>query len=618
MQTKRVPTTLPELFLMRAESAPGVEAVRYKKDGRWTPILWRDLEARVRGAARGLADWLPAEAKVAILSENCPEWWIADLAVLCLGGVTVPIYPTNPDKDVAYILNDSGARILFVSGEAQLEKIRRLRAAGRVPRLERVVSFDPMEPEGGWLLSLDALATRNPDAPDAVEARSERVRPEQLATLIYTSGTTGEPKGVMLSHKNIVSNVLGAYVVLDYIDLPERLMLSFLPLSHSFERTIGFYTAIHHRFTVAFAESVQTLVSDMGEVHPTLLVSVPRIYEKLYSRVMESASRGLKRRILDWSLRVGGREAAHRLADEPVPALLATEERLARRLVFEKIHQTLGGRLKYAISGGAPLAPEVAEFLNAIGLTVFEGYGLTETSPIVAANRPGANRVGTVGTPWPDVEVRIAPEPGREKDGEVLVRGPNVMMGYYNKPDETRAAIDEEGWFHTGDIGFVDETGMLHITDRKKELIKTSGGKYVAPQPIENALKVATIVEQAVLVGDKRPYCVALLVPSFEALEAHLGRSVSRENAALNTDKDVRRAFQEIVDEVNHDLGRWEQVKRFHLLSHEMTQETGELTPTLKLKRRVVEAAHGDAIEAMYEAAPPQAERRREMAESPK
>ncbi len=463
-----------------------------------------------------------------------------------------------------------------------------------------MVVFDEVAPEGGWLLSLSALQTRNTAAEDPIDKRSPAIAPDDLATLIYTSGTTGEPKGVMLSHRNICTNAVGGWVVMDYIDLPERLLLSFLPLSHSLERTVGYYVAIYHRFAVAFAQSVSTLVQDMGEVHPTMLISVPRIYEKLYTRVMESASTGVKKRILDWALSVGKREAAYRLAGKQMPALLAAEHRLAGRLVFDKIHETLGGRLQYAISGGAPLAPEIAEFLNAVGLTVFEGYGLTETSPIAAANRPGANKPGTVGLPWPDVEVRIAPEPERERDGEILIRGPNVMMGYYNKPEATKAVIDRDGWLHTGDIGFIDEQGMLRITDRKKELIKTSGGKYVAPAPIENALKVAPIVEQAVVVGDRRKYCVALMVPNYEALSAHLGRPAPKDHAQLNSDPEIRQLFQAVVDQVNKDLGTWEQIKRFHLLPEELTQETGELTPTLKVKRRVVDEKYEAQIREMY------------------
>jgi long-chain acyl-CoA synthetase len=596
------PRIIPELFFNRTRASAAEKALLHKRGGSWHPITWGELEQRVREIARGISDWVGPKEMVSILSENRPEWWMADLAVLSLGGVTAPIYPTNPPKEIAYILNDCGAKLVFVSTVDQLKKIRALRAENKIPGVRWIIVSDEFTPEPGeeGVLALSTVASRNAAAPDPISARLAALGPEDLATLIYTSGTTGEPKGVMLSHRNLISNTLGAHVLIDKMELPERIMLSFLPLSHSLERTAGYYVAIHYGFTVAFAESVQKLVDNMSEVRPTMLVSVPRIYEKLYAKVMEGARAGLKRKLILWALSVGKQHASYRLAGRRAPGMLELEYKLATKLVFSKVHKKLGGRLKYAISGGAALAREIAEFLGAIGLSICEGYGLSETSPVLAANRPDAVRLGSVGPAWPGVELKIQPEPDRERDGEILARGEPIMMGYYGKPEDTAEAIDKDGWFHTGDIGYLDQDGFLFITDRKKELIKTAGGKYVAPQPIENRLKVHALVEQVVVIGDKRKYCVSLIVPKFEALESTLGKPLPTDRSQLNNDPQVRSLFQAALDELNKDLGSWEQIKRFHLLPAELTQETGELTPSLKVKRRIVDAKYKDLIDAMY------------------
>jgi len=594
------PRTIPEMFYNRTAATPDAPAVKIKAGGRWNPTSWKAVEDKVRTLARGIADWVEPEEIVCILSENRLEWWMADLATLSLAGASAPIYATNPPKDVAYIINDCGCKLILVSTGEQLDKIRKLKAEDKIPGLERVVVFDDVATPEDWIFPLSEVMARNADIEDPVPARMAGIDKDKLATLIYTSGTTGEPKGVMLSHWNLVSNCLGAAVVLENIDLPEKQMLSFLPLSHSFERTAGYYAAIHYGFCVAFAEGVPQLVDNMGEVSPTVLVSVPRIYEKLYGKVMAGAQSGLKRKLVLWSICVGKQHAEYRLKGRTAPWWLNFRYGIATKLVFSKLHEKLGGRLKYAISGGAPLAPEIAEFLNAVGMTVFEGYGLSETSPVLCANQPGAIKVGTVGKPWPDVEIKIAPEPDRERDGEILGRGPGIMLGYFNKPDQTAEVLEEDGWFHTGDIGYVDDEGFLHITDRKKELLKTAGGKYVAPQPIENQLKVHGLVEQAVVIGDRRKYCVALIVPAFESLEAALGKSLPIDLTELNDDPQVRSLYQAAVDGVNADLGSWETIKRFYLLPAEMSQETGELTPTLKLKRRIIDDKYKEIIDSMY------------------
>ena len=592
--------TIPEMFFNRTATSPEADAIQYKEGNRWLSITWKDLEGRVRSLARGISDWVSPGDKVCILSENRTEWWMADIATLALAGASAPIYATNPAKDVAYIINDCGCELLMVSTAEQLDKIRKLKAEEKIPNLKRVIVFDAVDAPEDWIFTLDEVLARNAEDEDPIPARMEKINKDELATLIYTSGTTGEPKGVMLSHWNLVSNVLGAHVVLEVVALPVKKMLSFLPLSHSFERTAGYYAGIHYGFTTAFAESVLKLVDNMGEVSPTVLVSVPRIYEKLYGKVMAGAQSGIKRTLVLWAIKVGKEHASYRLQDKQAPWWLNFRYSIATRLVFSKLHAKLGGRLQFAISGGAPLAAEIANFLNAAGLTVFEGYGLSETSPVICANQPGAIRVGTVGKPWPDTEIKIAPEPDRERDGEIMARGPQIMMGYFNKPEQTAEVLEEDGWFHTGDIGYLDDDGFLHITDRKKELLKTAGGKYVAPQPIENNLKVHGLVEQAVVIGDRRKYCVGLIVPAFEALELALGHELPIDLTELNDNPQVRSLYQAAIDGVNQDLGSWETIKRFYLLPAELSQETGELTPTLKLKRRIIDDKYKEIIDSMY------------------
>jgi long-chain acyl-CoA synthetase len=592
--------TIPELFFTRAREFGSQEALRFKRDGSWHSISWSEYADTVRRLAGGIADWVYPGDIVCILSENRPEWCFTDLAVESLGGVPAPIYASNPPKDVAYILDDTAATLLFVSNAAQLDKIRKLRSEGRIAKLERVVTFDEVETQEPWVVSLSSVLQRNADQPDPIPERLAPVRSEDMATLIYTSGTTGEPKGVMLSHRNVLSNVRGGHQLVDALDLPERRMLSFLPLAHSLERTAGFYVAIEFGFTLAFAESLAKMPENLREVQPTVLISVPRIYEKFYAKIHESASGWLHKTLLSWAVDVGRRHARELLEGRNPSGLLQLEHRVADALVLHKIRAAFGGKLRYAISGGGPLPREIGEFFHAIGLTIFEGYGLTESSPVITANRPGALRFGAVGKVWPDVEIKIEPEPGRDKDGEVLARGPNIMLGYYKKPKATLETVDPEGWLHTGDIGFIDADGFLHITDRKKDLIKTSGGKYVAPQPIENRLKLEPFVDQAIVIGDRRKYCVALLVPHLDVLSKMLGHPVPAPGVELNSDPEVQNVIQGVLDETNKDLGSWEQIKRVYLLPGELSQESGELTPTLKVKRRVVDEKFKDLIDSLY------------------
>jgi long-chain acyl-CoA synthetase len=564
-------------------------------------ISSRELFEQVRDLSLGLsALGVAAGDRVAIVSESRPEWTIADLAVLTAGAITVPVYPTLPDTQVEYILNDSGARLVVVSNEVQLRKIRAVR--DRLPRLQMTLLVDvgadgPRAPAEASLA--DAIAkghTRLMNENGLARIYRETaaaVKPDDLATLIYTSGTTGEPRGVMLTHANLVSNLVGSAAVLKVTDEDEA--LSFLPLSHAFERLV-LYLYLYEGLSISFAESIETIGRDLMAVRPTIITGVPRIYEKLQARILDAAAHGsaVSRAIFAWAIGVGTRHARVRLAGETPSPLLALQHRVADRLVFSKIRARTGGKLRLAISGSAALSPSVAEFLHAVGIPVIEGYGLTETSPVLTVNPLEAPRIGTVGRALPGVELRIA------EDGEILARGPNVMRGYYRRPDLT-AEIVRNGWLATGDIGRLDADGYLTITDRKKQLFKTSGGKYVAPQPLESLLKQDPLVAEAVVIGNGRKFVSALLVPSFPLLQkraADLGLGGAVE--ALVAHPTIHAIFDGIVRAANFRLAPHEQIRRFVLLPAEFSVDSGELTPTLKVKRHVVEERWKTEIEEIY------------------
>ena len=508
------PGTLNKLFFDAAEKFKKPDALQFKKDGAYRPISHSEVLDRVRHVARGLSSLgVRRGDRVAILSENRPEWAIADFACLTAGMTDVPIYPTLPSDQIAYILKDSGAAAIFVSNKAQAEKIREVRA--QLPALKSVIGFD--ETPGMTNMSIVELEKRGTPGENRETIATYRedallVKPDDLATIIYTSGTTGEPKGVMLTHDNIYSNVEGARKAIPFEG--EDTALSFLPLSHIFERMGGHYLMWATGTSIAYAESIDTVPVNMQEVRPTIVLSVPRLYEKMYARVLESALTGgfLKKKIFFWARGVADRWANDKLAGKTPAGLLASQYSIAQKLVFSKLKARTGARLRYFVSGGAPLAPEINKFFYAAGLEILEGYGLTETSPVIAVNTPANFRIGTVGKPIDGVEVKIA------SDGEILTRGPHVMKGYYNKPDATREAIDPDGWFHTGDIGELRD-GFLAITDRKKDIIVTAGGKNIAPQPIENKVKTNKYVSQAVMIGDKRKFPIMLIVPNWDSLE---------------------------------------------------------------------------------------------------
>jgi long-chain acyl-CoA synthetase len=506
--------TLSELFLVAA-GYDKEACLMHKVGGRYVAVSTAELVRQVRQIAKALVDCgIRPGDRVALMAENGPHWPAVDFATLCIGAALVPIYPTLLPEGAAYVARDSGSRILFVQGRERLEGLLAVR--GEMPSVERIVAIGDGAGEladaGGaaGVESIDDFMARGAGADMAwLQGMAAHAKPEDLATLIYTSGTTGDPKGVMLTHDNLVSNAVTGCEVLGLEG--SFTALSFLPLSHSFERLVD-YCFFLKGITIAYAESVQTVAANLVEVKPHVFVAVPRVYEKVMARVLENATAagGLKAKIFRWAIGVGREALPKRLAFEPV----GLKTRIADKLVFSKIRERLGGRFVFAMSGGAPLGRDVAEFFWGAGIPIYEGYGLTETSPVISVNARGATRLGTVGRPMPRIEVKIA------EDGEILSRGPNTMRGYYGKPQATAEVIDSEGWFHTGDIGHLDDGGYLVITDRKKELIVNAYGKNIAPAPIENALKASRWVSQAVVIGDRRQYLAALIVPDFDVLKA--------------------------------------------------------------------------------------------------
>jgi long-chain acyl-CoA synthetase len=600
--------TLTELFFDAVNQYGNHAAVfRHKVDGSWRDVTHKEAAARVQALALGLRELgVAAGEKVAILAETRLEWALTDYACLCARATDVPIYPTLPANQVEYILRDSGAVAVFCSTAAQVEKIRAVR--GGLPSLRHVIVFDAAPGAGvgrDGMLTLAELEARGRAAAAKYSRFNEEalaVRPADLATLIYTSGTTGQPKGVMLTHDNICSNVRAS---VDTIRVSEDdSCLALLPLSHILERMVDYYF-LHVGVTINYAESVDAFAQNLQEVRPTVVAAVPRVYEKVYARVLENAMTGsaVKRRIFQWAKRVGERWAAHRLAGIAVPLGLKVTHAIADRLVFSKLRARTGGRIKLFVSGGAPLSAEIGRFFYSAGLPVIEGYGLTETSPVLTLNPLARPKFGTVGQPIPGVQIRIA------ADGEILAKGANIMQGYYNRPAETREAIDADGWFHTGDIGELDADGYLKITDRKKDLLKTAGGKYIAPQPIENTVRLNKFVASAVVLGDQRKFPVVLVVPNFDQLErwAKERNLTYASPAGLIRLADVKAKMEREVMGGLRDLAKFEMPKKVVLIERDFTIESGELTPSLKVKRRQVEKNYKDLIDRVYAEADPTA-----------
>ena len=566
-----------------------------KAGGVWTRISTEEIETTVRRLSLGFQalGFKPGD-RLAILSENRPEWVMADYAALCARGVTVPIYTSLLPDQVRYILADAGAKIVVCSDLEMWSKIEAVRA--ELPGLERVVLIDGDPPAGTLALSDVVERGRRLEAeePGRFEATVEAAAPSELASIIYTSGTTGVPKGVMLSHANFTSNVHSLTQVIDFSAADT--VLSFLPLSHVLERTATFLF-FHVGATIAYAESIEAVAANLVEIRPTVLVSVPRLFEKIYSRIMDTILAGsrLKRAIFVWALGTGKKYAAREIAGDRVPLHLALKRAVADRLVFGKITARTGGRLRYAICGGAPLSKDIVEFFFAIGLKVLPGYGLTETAPVLTGNTPGNIRFGTVGRPITDVELRIA------EDGEILARGPNVMVGYYKNEADTREVL-KDGWLHTGDIGRIDEDGFVIITDRKKDIIVTSGGKNIAPQPIESLIQASPFIASAVVVGSSRKFVSALVVPNFEKLEAWArARALTYGDRSDLCRRPETNAF--LLDEINRvtpGLASYERIKKIAVLDRDFDIDLGEVTPTLKVRRNIVEQKYADVIESLY------------------
>lgn len=584
--------TINDLFA-RIAAAGNPRAVLWQdQSGVWKPISSDQMYQRVRALGEALLSWGAQKGdRIALIGENRWEWAVTDFATLAIGTVNVPIYPTLTGEQIRTLVQDAGCRIAIVSTRQQFDKLNAIRER---TQLERIVIMDSAEPPEGAIAFSELLAgadARDGERDPVFDALSRSVEPKDLATLIYTSGTTGEPKGVMLTHGNIAANQNVAATEFSFN--PSDACISFLPLSHITARALD-YVMYAYGAQVAYCSQFDKLPQAMREIRPTVLVGVPRVYEKIRQEVERRAALSpVKKRLLSGAVALGARHRDKVYAGgQPTSPLW----KLARKLVYSKVHEAFGGRVGVFVSGGAPLGIDIARWFAAVGIPVWEGYGLTETSPVIALNTPVSQRMGAVGKPLPNVELKFA------EDGELLVRGPAVFSGYWNKPEANIDCFDPDGWFRTGDIGHVDADGFLYITDRKKELLKTSGGKLVAPQPIENKLKSNLLVAQAALVGDKHKFVSVLISPNFAALEewARHHEIEARTRAALVADQRVVALYGEIVREANTGLANFETLKRFRVVADEWSQDTGELTPSMKLKRRVITARYAAVVDALY------------------
>lgn len=561
--------------------------MQIKRDGRWVPISARELYRDVIGTAKTLRNWgIRRGDRVAILAENRPEWAIADYATMLIGAVVVPVYPTLTAEQIAWLLRDAGVRIIFLSTLEQLNKIKAVRGG---TSLEQVVIMDDVQTtDAVRMRTITETGRAERDAEFDAEAR--KITPSDLATIIYTSGTTGQQKGAMLSHGNLAANIMVSMAGFP-VEYGKEMYVSFLPLSHVTARHVD-YSMFFRGITLAYQPEITKLTETLPEVRPTLFVAIPRVYEKIRTGVEHKASKGVKNRIYKWAMAVGRNHRATILRGE-TPSSPAWK--LANKLFYSKIRQAMGGCVKCFISGGAPLGRELAEWYADIGIRIHEGYGLTETSPVIAVNTPADHKIGTVGKVLPNLEVRVA------SDGEILVRGPSVFNGYWNRPEETSNAFEGD-WFKTGDIGQIDADGYLSITDRKKDLIKTSGGKFIAPQPIESALKNHELVSEAAVLGDRRKFPAVLIRPEFDVLEAW-----ARENGIAFSSRDeaiehprVLSLYEDILNDVNSRLAQFEKMKKFLLIPDDFTIANGLLTPTMKLRRRAIEEKYRQKIEDLY------------------
>ncbi len=589
--------TLTDIFALTTELDRPV-ALKYKKGDRWADISLAEVRDTVRWFSTGLRTLgVKPGDRVAILSENRPEWAMGDFGILCAAAITVPIYPTLLGWQIEYILNDSGSVACLASTEEQLHKLLDIRS--HCPHLHTIIVADAIADLAPGVMTFENVVAEGRKCEQGQgrerfdELRTSR-KAGDLATIVYTSGTTGNPKGAMLTHGNIASNVASVCKVLPL--QPGWTAMSILPLSHILERTAD-YAYFYRGAVIAYAESVLKVGENLQEVKPDVFAAVPRLFEKMRARILDTvaAGSGVKQKIFAWALKIAEERLPYRVDNAEMPAGLKMRSAIADKLVFKKILGRLGGRVKFVLSGGAPLSPELAAFFIGAGLEILEGYGLTETSPVIAVNTPTQRRIGSVGPLIPGVEVKIA------EDGEILSRGPHIMQGYFNNPEATSQAIDEEGWFHTGDIG-VMEDGFLRITDRKKDIIINAYGKNIAPQPLEALLKSSPYIGTPVLIGDRRKFLVALIVPNFEKLErdaAAMGINAPSHEALVKNER-VKAIFQSEIDRFNQSLDRQEKIRRFALLPRDFTIDEDEITPSLKVKRKVVDKKYKDIIDSMY------------------
>ncbi|HEY0370955.1 MAG TPA: long-chain fatty acid--CoA ligase [Thermoanaerobaculia bacterium] len=591
------PKTLNDIYAVTAAiDRPAI--MKYKSGDKWVDVSVSEFRDAVHGIAYAFNDLgVKSGDRVAILAENRPEWTQADFAILCAGAVSVPVYPTLLGWQIEYILNDAGTVAVICSNKEQLDKILEIRS--HVPCLNNIIVCDapPQMPEGVRTfqdLVAHGLKLEKSNPAWFEQSRNMR-RPDDLATLVYTSGTTGNPKGAMLTHGNITSNVVTVRDVVPIV--AGDVALSILPLSHILERMVDFLY-LYKGGTIAYAENVNKVADNLQEIKPQYFAAVPRLFEKMRARVMDNVATAppARQKIFHWALKVAEERLPYRVDRKPMPLGLKIKSAIADKLVFGKILARLGGNVKYVVSGGAPLSADLAAFFIGAGVEILEGYGLTETSPVIAVNRPEKRRIGSVGPVIPGVEVKIAP------DGEILSRGPHIMKGYWNNPEATAQSIDQMGWFHTGDIGEIDKDGFLKITDRKKDILINAYGKNIAPQPLEALLKSSPYVGTPVLIGDRRKYLIALIVPNFEKLEREataLGVQYSTKEQLVSDEK-VKALLQNEIDRFNQNLDRQEKIRRFALLPRDFTIEEDEITPSLKVKRKNIDKKYKHIIDMLY------------------
>ena len=591
------PKTLNDIYATTVSiDRPAI--MKYKSGDKWVDVTVPEFRDTVRGLAYALNELgVKSGDRVAILSENRPEWTMSDFAILCAGAVTVPVYPTLLGWQIEYILNDAGTVVIVCSNKEQLDKVLEIR--GHVPCLNTIIVCDPPSPLPPGVRTFREVVESGlkfeKTNPDWFEQSRTSRRPDDLATLVYTSGTTGNPKGAMLTHGNITSNVA---TVRDVVPIKAGdVALSILPLSHIFERMLDFLYYLKGG-TVAYAENVNKVADNLQEIRPQYFAGVPRLFEKMRSRVLDKVASDppAKQKIFAWAVKIGEQRLPYIVDHKPMPLGLKLKSAIATKLVFSKILARLGGNVKFVVSGGAPLSAELGAFFVGAGVEILEGYGLTETSPVISVNRPDKRRIGTVGPIIPGVEVKIAP------DGEILSRGPHIMKGYWNNPEATAQAIDDQGWFHTGDIGEIDKDGFLKITDRKKDILINAYGKNIAPQPLEALLKSSPYVGTPVLIGDRRKFLIALIVPNFEKLEREasaLGVQYQTKEELVSNDK-VKSLIQNEIDRFNQNLDRQEKIRRFALLPRDFTIEDDEITPSLKVKRKNIDKKYKHIIDTLY------------------